>query len=42
MAEPLAELLASTDVLDVEGASLRLGTFFRARPAALLFIRHFG
>jgi hypothetical protein len=37
-----AELLASTDVLDLEGATKSLGDFFKEKPAALLFMRHFG
>jgi hypothetical protein len=42
MADPLASLLAETPVLDLEGAEVLLRRFFEDRPAALLFVRHFG
>ncbi len=42
MTDARVALLADTDVLDVEGRSHKLGEHFQTRPAALLFVRHFG
>jgi hypothetical protein len=37
-----AAQLAAIEVLDVEGAKVRLGSAWKERPVALVFIRHFG
>ena len=37
-----ADDLATMTVLDAEGQAVELGTFWRDRPAVLVFIRHFG
>jgi hypothetical protein len=37
-----ADDLAKMTVLDAQGAPVELGTFWRDRPAVLVFIRHFG
>ncbi len=42
MTDPFVRDLAEADVLTVEGDSKKLGSFFEDRPAALLFVRHFG
>jgi hypothetical protein len=34
--------LARAEVLDVDGKPHRLDEFWRARPALILFVRHFG
>jgi hypothetical protein len=35
-------LLASSTVLDGQGSPRRLGDFWRDKPVALVFLRHFG
>jgi hypothetical protein len=37
-----ADDLAKLTVLDEQGTAVELGTFWRDRPAALVFLRHFG
>jgi hypothetical protein len=37
-----ADDLAKMTVLDETGATVELGTLWRARPVVLVFIRHFG
>jgi hypothetical protein len=37
-----ADDLAPMTVLDPEGAPVELGSLWRARPAVLVFVRHFG
>lgn len=34
--------LAEVEVVDVGGRALRLGSLWKERPAALVFVRHFG
>jgi len=34
--------LADIIVKDTEGRDVRLGDFWRDRPAALIFVRHYG
>ncbi|GAC1343029.1 MAG: hypothetical protein NVS2B9_06330 [Myxococcales bacterium] len=34
--------LADIDVVDADGAPRKLGSLWAARPAALVFVRHFG
>ncbi|MHB8736151.1 MAG: hypothetical protein ACYC6M_12695 [Terriglobales bacterium] len=34
--------LAATEVLDAAGAAVRLDSVWHARPALLIFLRHFG
>ena len=34
--------LAGSVVLDAAGQAIRLDTFWRERPALLIFLRHFG
>ncbi|WP_373047336.1 hypothetical protein [Vulgatibacter sp.] len=36
------DTLAGATVLDASGQVRELGTFFRDRPVALVFVRHFG
>lgn len=38
----LATRLAPIDLLDVEGAPVRLGSLWAERPVVLVFVRHFG
>jgi hypothetical protein len=42
MTDARVALRADTDVLDVDDRSHKLGEHFESRPAALLFVRHFG
>jgi hypothetical protein len=42
MTDARVALLARSEVLDVAGRAHELGEHFRTRPAALLFVRHFG
>jgi hypothetical protein len=42
MTDARVALLAESDVLDVEGGKHKLGEYFTDKPAALLFVRHFG
>jgi len=42
MADSQAQQLAECSVLDLEGRAHALGEHFTSRPAAVLFIRHFG
>lgn len=37
-----ADDLATMTVLDEQGKPVELGTFWRERPAVLVFLRHFG
>jgi len=37
-----ADDLAKLTVLDEHGKTLELGTLWAARPAVLVFVRHFG
>jgi len=37
-----ADDLAKLTVLDEQGKPVELGTFWAARPAVLVFLRHFG
>ncbi|MEM1201861.1 MAG: hypothetical protein AAGN66_01380 [Acidobacteriota bacterium] len=38
----VAHDLASVDVLDTSGNPVPLGTFWSDRPAAVVFVRHYG
>jgi hypothetical protein len=38
----VATKLESLELLDPEGSTVRLGTFWQERPVVLTFIRHFG
>jgi hypothetical protein len=42
MTDARVALLADSEVLDVEARSHKLGEHFAHKPAALLFVRHFG
>jgi hypothetical protein len=42
MKDARVAVLADTDVLDVHGTPHKLGEHFATKPAALLFVRHFG
>ena len=42
MTDARVELLANTEVLDVDDNKHLLGKHFASSPAALLFVRHFG
>jgi hypothetical protein len=42
MTDARVELLANTEVLDVDDNKHLLGKHFENKPAALLFVRHFG
>ncbi len=37
-----ADDLAKMTVLDAAGTTVELGTLWRDKPAALVFVRHFG
>lgn len=37
-----ADTIGEMTVLDEAGASVRLNTLWRARPAVIAFVRHFG
>jgi hypothetical protein len=42
MTDARVALLAESDVLDTAGRAHKLGEYFTDKPAALLFVRHFG
>lgn len=39
---PLAAALADITLTDIEGASHRLGDFWKDAPAVIVFLRHYG
>ena len=42
MTQTLAATLAPISLPDADGADVRLGTLWAARPCVLVFLRHYG